>query len=100
LTIVFTDIVGSTELTTRLGDTAWLAVLRAHNDVVARATVDASGRVVKGQGDGFMLVFGSARRAPTAARAVEAGIGGALPAPGPEIRVRVGVHRRCASRGG
>ena len=92
VTIVFTDIVGSTELTTSFGDQAWLEVLRAHNAVVTGATTAAGGMVVKGQGDGFMLAFGSARRALTAARAIQRGIGETFNDPGSRIRIRVGVH--------
>jgi adenylate cyclase len=92
VTIVFTDIVGSTELTTTLGDQPWLEILRAHNGIVTGATAAADGIVVKGQGDGFMLAFGSARRALTAARAIQRGIGETFNDPGSPIRVRVGVH--------
>ncbi len=92
VTIVFTDIVGSTELTTTLGDQAWLAILRAHNEIVTGATAAADGMVVKGQGDGFMLAFRSARRALTAARAIQRGIGETFNDPGSPIRIRVGVH--------
>jgi class 3 adenylate cyclase/ketosteroid isomerase-like protein len=92
VTIVFTDIVGSTELTTTFGDQAWLEILRAHNRIVADATAAAGGMVVKGQGDGFMLAFRSARRALTAARAIQRGIGETFDDPGSPIRIRVGVH--------
>jgi len=92
VTIVFTDIVGSTELTNALGDQAWLEILRAHNGIVTDATAAAEGRVVKGQGDGFMLAFRSARRALTAARAIQQSIGATFDDPGSPIRIRVGVH--------
>ena len=92
VTIVFTDIVGSTELNNALGDKAWLDVLRAHNAIVTEATSVGGGIVVKGQGDGFMLAFGSARRALAAARAIQQGIGTTFNDPGSPIRVRVGVH--------
>ena len=82
VTIVFTDIVGSTELTATFGDQAWLEVLRAHNAIVTGATAAADGMVVKGQGDGFMLAFRSARRALTAARAIQRGIGETFNDPG------------------
>ena len=92
VTIVFTDIVGSTELTNTFGDHAWLDVLRAHNEIVTRATAAAGGTVVKGQGDGFMLAFRSARRALTASRAIQLGVGETFNDPGSPIRIRVGVH--------
>jgi class 3 adenylate cyclase len=92
ITIVFTDIVGSTELTNALGDEAWLEILRAHNEIVTRATAAGGGTVVKGQGDGFMLAFGSARRALATARTIQQEIRRTFNDPGSPIRVRVGVH--------
>jgi len=92
VTIVFTDIVGSTELTNAYGDRAWVEVLRAHNEIVTKATTAGGGKVVKVQGDGFMLAFGSARRALSAARAIQSGIGQTFNDPGAAIHVRVGVH--------
>ena len=92
VTIVFTDIVGSTELTATFGDRAWLDVLRAHTEIITAATTAADGMVVKGQGDGFMLAFRSARRALTAARAIQHGISETFDDPGSPIRIRVGVH--------
>jgi class 3 adenylate cyclase/ketosteroid isomerase-like protein len=92
VTIVFTDIVGSTELTNAYGDQAWMEVLRAHNTIVTKATAAGGGMVVKGQGDGFMLAFGSARRALKAALAIQDGIGQTFNDPGAAIHVRVGVH--------
>ncbi len=92
ITIVFTDIVGSTELTNAFGDRAWLDVLRVHNQIVTQATTADGGTVVKGQGDGFMLTFGSARRALSAARTIQRRIGETFNDPGTPIQVRVGVH--------
>jgi class 3 adenylate cyclase/ketosteroid isomerase-like protein len=92
ITIVFTDIVGSTELNATFGDQAWLEILRAHNEIVTGATAAADGMVVKGQGDGFMLAFRSARRALMAARAIQRSIGETFNDPGSPIGIRVGVH--------
>jgi class 3 adenylate cyclase len=100
VTIVFTDIVGSTELTSALGDQAWLAVLRAHNEIVKRATADGGGTVVKGQGDGFMLAFASARRALSTAWAIQRRIGETFNDPGSPIQVRVGMHTGDTLRDG
>jgi adenylate cyclase len=63
VTIVFTDIVDSTVLIARLGDHAWLDLLRRHNAVIADATAAHDGKVVETQGDGSMLAFSGARRA-------------------------------------
>jgi class 3 adenylate cyclase len=67
-------------------------VLRAHNDVIQRVTGECGGTVVKGQGDGFMLAFASARRALTCAQAIQGSIADAFDAPGSLIRVRIGIH--------
>ena len=63
VSIVFTDVEGSTDLSAVAGEDVAQAVLRTHEEVV-RATVDKyGGREVKSLGDGFMLSFGSARDA-------------------------------------
>ena len=92
ITIAFTDIEDSLKLNAFLGDQRWLEVLHVHNDVVTQVTNDLGGTVVKGQGDGFMLAFPSARRALTCAQAIERAIDDAFPGPGSMIRVRIGIH--------
>jgi class 3 adenylate cyclase len=92
VTIAFTDIAGSTQLNTLLGDRRWLDVLRAHNEVVTAATDEHGGTVVKGQGDGFMLAFASARRAIACAQGIQRGIAAAFDDPGSLVRVRIGLH--------
>ncbi|MEE8278444.1 MAG: tetratricopeptide repeat protein, partial [Thermoanaerobaculia bacterium] len=63
VTILFTDIEGSTAMTERLGDQRWLELLREHNAIVREQVAAQEGFEVKAEGDGFMLAFGSARRA-------------------------------------
>ncbi len=92
VTIVFTDIVDSTVLTARLGDHAWLDLLRRHNAVIESATAAHGGSVVETQGDGSMLAFSSARRAVACAQAIQLGIESAFADASPPIRVRIGVH--------
>jgi class 3 adenylate cyclase/ketosteroid isomerase-like protein len=92
VTLVFTDIEGSTALNQSYGDRAWLDVLHAHNEVVTSATLEHSGTVVKGIGDGFMLAFPSARRALHAAQEVQRRIAATFDDPGSPIKVRIGVH--------
>jgi class 3 adenylate cyclase len=92
VTIVFTDIVDSTVLTTRLGDHAWLDLLRRHNAVIEEATAAHGGTVVQTQGDGSMLAFSSARRAVACAQSIQDGIDTAFADDSPPIRVRIGVH--------
>lgn len=59
-TVLFTDIVGSTELTQRLGDDAAMAVLQVHDEIVRNALRELSGREIKHTGDGIMASFFSA----------------------------------------
>lgn len=92
VTIVFTDIVDSTVLISRLGDHAWLDLLRRHNAVIEDATAAHGGTVVETQGDGSMLAFSSARRAVACAQVIQAGIAEAFASDSPPIRVRIGVH--------
>src|SRR5688500_4117065 len=85
LTIVFTDVVGSTELAERLGDLRFHELMTAHKEVLVQATVENGGRVVKDLGDGLMLVFPSARAAAVAAAEMQQGNGEELP-------LKVGIH--------
>ena len=57
LTVVFTDIEGSTAINERLGDEAWLELLLLHTEIVRDRVWRHGGREVKSTGDGFMLVF-------------------------------------------
>jgi adenylate cyclase len=92
VTIVFTDIVQSTIMLSRLGDHAWLDVIRRHNAVIEELTAAHGGTVVETQGDGSMLAFSSARRAVICAQAIQQGIERAFADSSPPIRVRIGIH--------
>ena len=58
--ILFTDIVGSTEMTSRFGDDAAMAMLGVHDHIVRTAVGGNKGREVKHTGDGIMAAFHSA----------------------------------------
>jgi class 3 adenylate cyclase len=70
-TIMFTDIVGSTEMTARLGDSAATELVRAHDALVRRALDQNHGREVKHLGDGIMAVFGAAQAAIACAKDIQ-----------------------------
>ncbi len=72
--VMFTDLVGSTELRSRLGDTAAEEVRRRHDDRLAKAVAEHDGRVVKGLGDGIMATFAGAADAVGAAVAIQQAI--------------------------
>lgn len=85
-TVLFTDIVGSTELATALGDEAWTAMLAAHDGIVERLVSGARGTVVKFTGDGALATFDGPARAIKCAREIReeaAELG---------LTVRAGVH--------
>jgi DNA-binding SARP family transcriptional activator len=71
LTVMFTDVVGSTEMRTRMGDAAAQAILDAHREVVRHAVETNGGRVVKSLGDGYLAAFESPRHALGAAVAIQ-----------------------------
>ena len=56
-TVLFTDLVGSTELRARLGEETAEGLRRQHDRVVAEAITVNGGRVVKNLGDGVMATF-------------------------------------------
>jgi class 3 adenylate cyclase len=69
--ILFTDLVGSTELTQRLGDAGVMRILRAHDAIVHDAIRRGGGRRVKHTGDGVMASFTSVSRAVETAIAIQ-----------------------------
>jgi class 3 adenylate cyclase len=85
-TILFTDIVGSTELVVRLGDTAWRELLQRHHGIVRRELARHQGRELDTAGDGFFAAFDGPARAVQAARAIR----DALLTVG--IEIRSGIH--------
>jgi class 3 adenylate cyclase len=60
--ILFTDIVGSIEMTARLGDRMATEIIRAHDSIVRRCLAEHDGREVKHTGDGIMAVLPDSRR--------------------------------------
>jgi len=99
VTILFSDIEGSTVLNERLGDVRWLELLRAHNRIIREHVQACGGFEVKSQGDGFMIAFPSARRAIQCARAIQDAMVRDLAGhPDGPIRVRIGLHTGEAIR--
>lgn len=90
VTILFTDVVGSTSLRTSQGDTRAHQALQEHNDLVREAIERHAGQEVKTIGDSFMVAFGSARRAVECAIAVQRAL--ADSAADPPVRVRIGLN--------
>jgi pimeloyl-ACP methyl ester carboxylesterase len=85
-TVLFTDIVGSTETAAALGDDVWRRTLDRHDEIVRRYLSRYRGREVKSTGDGFVAVFDGPARAVRCAQAIV----DAVVALG--LQVRAGVH--------
>jgi pimeloyl-ACP methyl ester carboxylesterase len=86
LTVVFTDIVGSTERTAELGDSAWSSLVGRHDSIVRSVLTEHRGREVKTLGDGFLATFDGPGRAVAFSRV----LGAELQAL--DVTIRVGVH--------
>jgi class 3 adenylate cyclase len=85
-TVLFTDIVASTERAAELGDRAWRDLLQEHHVVVRREISRFRGQELDTAGDGFFAVFDGPARAISCARAI-VGVVGEL-----DLKVRAGVH--------
>lgn len=70
-TVLFTDIVGSTELAARLGDRRWRVRLEEHNAIVRDELERYRGRELDRAGDGFVALFDGPARAVRCALAIE-----------------------------
>jgi SARP family transcriptional regulator, regulator of embCAB operon len=93
VTILFTDVVGSTDLRTRRGDTAAHRLLQEHETLVRTCVRDHGGHEVKSLGDGFMVAFVSARQALTCAQAIQRAVAARnRDVPAEEVHVRIGLN--------
>ena len=91
VTMLFSDIEGSTRLLQRLG-AAWADVVGAHNRILRGAFSAAGGQEVDRQGDAFFAVFASAREAVAAAVGAQRGLAAATWPEDVSVRVRMGIH--------
>ncbi len=89
--IMFTDIEGSTDVSSRLGDDAAMGVIRAHNSVVREALTQTGGREVKHTGDGLLASFLSVAKAVECTVAIQRELELRKESVGPNPRVRIGV---------
>ena len=93
VTILFSDVEGSTDLRTERGDLVAHRILRAQEEFVRGCVAAHDGREVKSLGDGFMIVFASVRKALACAVAFQVGLAERnATAPDDEVRVRIGVN--------
>jgi class 3 adenylate cyclase len=85
-TVLFTDIVGSTERATQLGDRAWKDLLQMHHALIRQELVRFRGREVDTAGDGFLATFDGPARAVRCAQAIVDDVRAI------GLEVRAGVH--------
>jgi class 3 adenylate cyclase/alpha-beta hydrolase superfamily lysophospholipase len=94
VTVLFTDIVSSTQRAAQLGDLRWRELLDDHDAMVQRQLERFRGRAVKHTGDGFMATFDGPARAIRCAAAIRGG-GRQL-----GLEIRAGLHTgECDLRG-
>ncbi|MDZ5622252.1 adenylate/guanylate cyclase domain-containing protein [Nocardioides sp. HM23] len=87
VTMLFTDIVGSTDLAGELGDARWRSLLERHDALVRREVTQAGGAVVKSMGDGAFARFDGPARAIRAALSIVRDAQDEL-----GVQIRAGVH--------
>jgi len=85
-TMLMTDIVGSTDLASRIGDAAWDQLLDRHNALFREVLERYRGTEIDTTGDGFLAIFDGAARAIQAAVDVRSAVRGA------GLEVRAGIH--------
>jgi class 3 adenylate cyclase len=85
-TVLFTDIVGSTERASQVGDRAWTHLVDRHHALVREELTRFRGREIDTAGDGFLAVFDGPGRAVRCAEAIVRAIASI------ELEVRAGVH--------
>jgi class 3 adenylate cyclase len=85
-TVLFTDIVGSSQKAVELGDRGWRELLDAHYQRVREVLIQYRGREIDTAGDGLLATFGGPARAVRCARAIDE----AVLALG--IQIRAAVH--------
>jgi pimeloyl-ACP methyl ester carboxylesterase len=86
LTILFTDLVGSTERVAALGDLRWRELLEEHNETIRGTLARYGGREVDRAGDGFLATFDGPARAVRSALAIVSELASR------QLDVRAGVH--------
>jgi class 3 adenylate cyclase/predicted negative regulator of RcsB-dependent stress response len=92
VTIMFSDIEGSTAIADRLGDSRFMELLREHNAIVRKQIKTHGGFEVKSEGDGFMVAFQSAGKALACAGAIQMALVERNGSANEPVRVRMGLH--------
>jgi class 3 adenylate cyclase len=92
-TILFTDLVSSTELMERIGDDRAHEVMRAHHRMLRKQIASYGGEEMRFQGDGFMVTFRSSRIAVACAVAIQTEVAAySRTHSEASLHVRAGIH--------
>lgn len=86
VTVLFTDIVGSTQRAAALGDVAWRALLERHDQLVREEGTTGGGRIIDSTGDGFLIAFDDVAAAIACAHALTSAVGQL------DLEIRAGIH--------
>ena len=92
LTIMFTDLEKSTNMVTELGEREAYRVMSLHNAILREQLLKFRGHEAKRVGDGFLVLFASARDALNCAVGIQQNLAKATPGLFGPIRVRIGIH--------
>ncbi|OIR10114.1 adenylate and guanylate cyclase catalytic domain protein [mine drainage metagenome] len=93
MTLMFTDMVGSTDLTQSKGDQAAQDLVRRHNTIVRAALAEFSGKEIKHTGDGIMASFASASQGVEAAITIQRAVAAYnLKNPDAALHLRIGMN--------
>jgi class 3 adenylate cyclase len=90
--IMFTDMVGSTEITAQLGDAMALELLKAHDAILRRSLEHHGGCEVKHLGDGIMASFDDVSASVACAMTIQQQLASYNESGTTPIRVRIGIH--------
>ncbi|MBY0431352.1 MAG: adenylate/guanylate cyclase domain-containing protein, partial [Rhodospirillales bacterium] len=93
ITVIFTDMVGSTDMTQARGDVGAQDLVRRHNSIVRNALAEFSGKEIKHTGDGIMASFASTSNAVQAAVAIQRAVAAHnLSVPYLPLHLRIGIN--------
>lgn len=91
-TVLFADLVGSTQLYERVGDTSAFKLVDQSIQAMQKIIDDKRGQVIKHTGDGLMAIFPDADNAADAAIGMHGMLRDLPHGPGPRLAIRVGFH--------
>jgi pilus assembly protein CpaF len=93
VTIMFTDVEGSTQMLSSRGFTLSHEIMKAYESIIEEKITEHAGRRIKGLGDGVMVSFGSSRHAVECAIAIQRGIAEySKQNPERKLKIRIGLN--------